>query len=415
MQYTKEQQKAINSIDKNLQIIACAGSGKTEVISARIIEILSKKKNSRISPENIVAFTFTDKAAGELKDRIHRLCKERLGTDHGLAEMYIGTIHSYCLNLLQSPPVYKYLKYDVLTDVQQRLFIDRHSKKSGLSSTPLLKGGYLERWKDSKLYQQLIGIITEGAVDLKKIPKGIKAALAEYDNLLEEKKYFDYSKIIATAVKELQKNKELRELIGKKIKYLVIDEYQDINPLQEKLIKIIHDLGSIICVVGDDDQTIYQWRGSDVDNIIHFIDRYPKVETVPLEKNFRSSKGIVESAVGVITKNADRISKKMFSANAQNYERGDILALNFKNPSDEASWIAGKIKSLIGTPYKDKIDSKSRGLTYSDFAVLLRSVRNDGDIVISALEKAHIPFIIGGMNNLFKTEEIDIIKHVFIF
>src|SRR5919198_6251404 len=106
--YTQSQLRAIRTIDRNLQIIACAGSGKTQVISRRIINILESKKSIGIKPENIVAFTFTEKAAGELKDRIQRLCLEHLGTDEGLAEMYVGTIHAYCLNLLQQPPVYHF-------------------------------------------------------------------------------------------------------------------------------------------------------------------------------------------------------------------------------------------------------------------------------------------------------------------
>ena len=111
MNYTTNQLRAINTFDSNLQIIACAGSGKTQVISRRIVEILQSKKMKGVGPGDIVAFTFTEKAAAELKDRIHRLCLEVLGDDTGLAEMFVGTIHAYCLNLLQQPPVYKYLKY----------------------------------------------------------------------------------------------------------------------------------------------------------------------------------------------------------------------------------------------------------------------------------------------------------------
>jgi len=167
MKYTPSQLDAIRTIDKNLQIIACAGSGKTQVISRRIVEILRTKKVNGVTPGNIVAFTFTEKASGELKDRIQRLCLEELGTDEGLSEMYVGTIHGYCLNLLQQPPIYKFLKYGVLTEVQQRLLIDRNSSKSGLTETPLLAGGELMRWKDSRLYQTLLGVLEEGHIKRK--------------------------------------------------------------------------------------------------------------------------------------------------------------------------------------------------------------------------------------------------------
>jgi DNA helicase-2/ATP-dependent DNA helicase PcrA len=159
VKYTPSQLRAIATIDRNLQIIACAGSGKTQVISRRIVNILESKKSSGIGPQNIVAFTFTEKAAGELKDRIQKLCVEHLGSDEGLAEMYVGTIRGYCLNLLQQPPVYHFLKYSVLTDVQQRLLIDRNSKKSGLTEVSMLDGRTLTRWVDSRLYQTLLGVM----------------------------------------------------------------------------------------------------------------------------------------------------------------------------------------------------------------------------------------------------------------
>ena len=416
MNYTDRQKEAITCISQNLQIIACAGSGKTQVISARIVNILKTKKSQGITPANIVAFTFTDKAAGELKDRIHRLCKEELGSDLGLAEMFVGTIHAYCLNLLQAPPLYKFLKYTVLTDVQQRLLIDRNSTKSGLTKVPLLTGGTLERWKDSRLYQQLLGIYGEGNVNLKKVPAGVKSAVQQYYELLEAKKYLDFTMIIAQAVAEIQNNDALREKVSTQLKYLVVDEYQDVNPLQEMLIRQLHDLGANLCVVGDDDQTIYQWRGSDVSNIIEFANRYPKVKQVPLNDNYRSSSGIVLAARQVIeNNNPARLPKKMESTDAQPHQRGDVLALAFNDPAQEATWIAGKIKALHGTSYKDKKDSQARGLTHADFAILLRSVRNDAPPILSALDAAGIPYIVGGMNGLFDTAEIQAIRAAFFF
>ena len=183
MEYTPEQRRAIETVDQNLQIIACAGSGKTQVISARVVHLLNAQRGEGVTPANIVAFTFTDKAAAELKDRIHRLCVEELGTDQGLGDMYIGTIHGYCLNLLQEPPLYRYLKYQVLTEIHQRLFIDRNSRRSGLSQTPLLNGGTLSRWKDSKLYQQLLNICVETDVDCDLIPDQVQNCMEMYREL----------------------------------------------------------------------------------------------------------------------------------------------------------------------------------------------------------------------------------------
>jgi DNA helicase II / ATP-dependent DNA helicase PcrA len=415
MNYTSSQLEAINTVDSNLQIIACAGSGKTQVISARIVEILRSKREQGVVPSNIVAFTFTDKAAGELKDRIHRLCNEELGSDIGLAEMFVGTIHAYCLDLLQSPPLYRYLKYRVLSDIQQRLLIDRYSQQSGLTTVRLLNGQSLERWKDSKLYQQLLAICEESGVDPSLLPPQVVAARQDYANLLHTKRYLDYTMILSETLKEIRGSQGLRTLLASKVKFLVVDEYQDVNPLQEKLVQELHSLGANLCVVGDDDQTIYQWRGSDVRNIIEFSERYAPVKQIALNENFRSSRAIVSAARQVAERNAERLSKKMESTEAQPYVRGDLLALSFKTPDEEATWIATRIRSLHGTEYRDRKTDPPRGLMYSDFAVLLRSVRNDAAPILAALDQAGLRYVVGGMNRLFDTAEIATIRKAFFF
>lgn len=414
MEYTASQSRAIRTIDRNLQIIACAGSGKTQVISERIVNIMVAKQQSGVTPENIVAFTFTEKAAGELKDRIQRLAVERLGSDQGLAGMYVGTIHAYCLNLLQQAPVYRFLKYSVLTEVQQRLLIDRNSKKSGLTETPLMDGRFLSRWIDSRLYQTLVSVLDEGGVNARMVPIRVRKAAEKYRELLHEKKYLDYSGMLRCAVEELKRNTHLRTKIGNSVRFLVVDEYQDVNPLQEELIREIARLGANTCVVGDDDQTVYQWRGSDVRNIITFSDRYRNVSTERLNENFRSSKGIVQTARWIIERNSDRLPKKMESTDAQPFSRGDILALQFSDPKQEADWIAKKIKWLKGSEYHDRRDTPPRGLTYSDMAVLVRAWRDAGPIV-EALRNAEIPYLGGGMNSLFDTQEIGAIRTAFYF
>jgi DNA helicase-2/ATP-dependent DNA helicase PcrA len=343
MQYTPEQLKAIKTDDHNLQIIACAGSGKTQVISARIVHLLINRKHDGISPASIVAFTFTEKAAAELKDRIYRLCREGLGSDQGLGDMYVGTIHGYCLNLLQAPPLYSFLKYRVLTEVHQRLFIDRHSAQSGLSTTPFLNGGTLRRWQDSKLYQQLLSIYSEANVDKDQVPNRVKNSLAMYRELADGNRYLDYTTILTEALTAVRGHDGLRQKLRSQLRYLIVDEYQDVNPLQEQLIEELFHLCGNICVVGDDDQTIYQWRGSDVQNIITFVDRYPDVETIPLNVNFRSSRAVVEASRQVIERLPARLPKAMESCDAQPFDRGDVLALGFANPDSEATWIASKI------------------------------------------------------------------------
>ena len=410
MKYTRSQQEAVETTGQNLQIIACAGSGKTEVVSARIVTILEEMMPKGIKPRNIVAFTFTDKAAAELKSRIALLCRNRLGEVNGLAEMYVGTIHGFCLELLQTY-MYKFLKYSVLNDVQARLLVDRNSVKSGM------KGLGLQRYRDSSLYLDVLEVVREAETDMKKlIGHPVMEALKMYDDLLDSKAYLDYTKIMSEAVAGLIADEDLREKIKERVKYLIVDEYQDVNPLQEELIRQLAKLGANICVVGDDDQAIYEWRGTEVGNILTFEKRYSKVKVARLEENFRSSKGIVETATQVIERNdPNRLQKKMRSSFSQAFERGDILALSFSDPNEEAVWIASKIRSLVGMPFRDKPDEIERGLSWSDFAILLRSVRNNGGPIMQALSAAGIPYVVLGMNDLFNTPEVKAARAVFLF
>jgi ATP-dependent DNA helicase UvrD/PcrA len=413
MDYTPRQLEAINHLDGNLQIIACAGSGKTQVISQRIINILREKGPEGISPGNIVAFTFTEKAAGELKDRIHRLCREQLGSEFGLAEMFVGTIHGFCLDLLQTY-LYRFLKYRVLNDVQQRLLIDRHSRESGLSDLRTHDGKALKRWVDSKLYQKILSIVREARIDEGVLgDHPIRDALAKYHGLLDRKCYLDYSRILLEAVSALAGNEELRQKIAGRVRYLIVDEYQDVNPLQECLIKQLHDLGAQLCVVGDDDQTIYQWNGSDIGNILSFAERYPGVRQIPMGENFRSSRGVVETARSVVERNGERLTKRMVSQEKQPFLRGDLLCQKFPDPATEAQGIADKITSLRGVPFTE--NNETRGLSWSDCAILLRSVKNSAAPILDALRAADIPYLVKGMNGLFDTAEVQAAAGIFFY
>lgn len=399
--YTENQRRAITTIDRNLQIVACAGSGKTQVVSERVVEILRRGARDGTLPRNIVAFTFTDRAGAELKDRIVELVRDQLGEIHGMAEMYVGTIHGYCLQLLQSH-LPEYFKFQVLNEVQTRLLIDRASVKTGLRDLGL------RRWVESRLYLDVLNVLREAEIDGSKLDgHQALASLGEYQGYLNEKRYLDYTEIMLRAVTALYENEELQDWIAHQVKYLIVDEYQDVNPLQEALIRRLHDLGANICVVGDDDQTIYQWRGSNVENILTFADRYPDVLRVPIEENYRSSRGVVDSARLVIEhNNPERLEKAMTSAGFQSFERGDLLCLQFTSPHEEAAWIAQKAKSLIGQPFQDQPGQEPRGLAPSDMAVLLRSVKRTGDPIVQALRQAGLPVVVVGMTGLFDTPEV---------
>jgi DNA helicase II / ATP-dependent DNA helicase PcrA len=415
MQLTDSQRQAIEHLGGNLQLIACAGSGKTEVVARRAVHLLTPGRADSLSPKNIVAFTFTDKAAAELKDRILVRCNEALGELPGLAELYVGTMHGYCLQLLQTH-LFEYLKYSVLTDIQTRLLIARNSIKSGLSAVEILSGPSAGQMlnrapQNVKVFLEALNVLREDNVDLERVPAGLRSALDRYHTLLDEHRYLDYSRIISEAVAALQdtteeSNLRLQEFLSSDVKYLIVDEYQDVNPLQEALIRRIHDLGATVCVVGDDDQAIYQWRGSEVRNILGFADRYPNVTNVTLTENFRSSSGVVETAETIAKINTSRLPKAMLSAGHQTTERGDLLALSFPDPDAEATWIAERILELRGVPYLDAPGGDKRGLSWADCAVLLRSVKNSGEPITTGFKDAGIPYVIGGLSNLFDADEV---------
>jgi DNA helicase-2/ATP-dependent DNA helicase PcrA len=418
--YTPEQAAAIGCLDKPLQIIACAGSGKTQVISQRIARILSQ---DGIEPRNVIAFTFTEKAAAELKDRVLSIVAAERGHVAGLAEMYIGTMHGYTLDLVQRL-VPETFKFSVLTDVTARMLVDRNSKKSGLTECPTISPGtpHLRRYVNSALYLQAMSVLREDEIDIERIPQGVLESYRKYQLLLHQSAYFDYTQMINLAVALLESDpdegpveKTVLDHVRTDIRYVVVDEYQDVNPLQERLVRGLTRFGANLCVVGDDDQTIYQWRGSEVANIVTFADRYDGVEQVTLADNFRSSKGVVELGRSVAERipEGNRLGKKMVAAGHQVWERGDLLALSFDTAEQEAAWMCERIEAMRGVAFADAPGADPRGLSWSDFAVLFRSVAKDADALVEEMRRRNIPYVVKGLNRLFDSPEISAVVGIF--
>jgi len=412
MKLTDTQSIAIAHEGENVQLIACAGSGKTEVVARRVVHLLTPGREGSMAPRNIVAFTFTERAAAELKERIYDRCREAFGAMTGLAEMYVGTIHGFCLELLKSE-VPKYLKFDVLNEVQQTLLIDRHSSKSGLTTSTDLNGNALRRYVDTANYGAALAILREAAVNEAAL-KGcsVLTGMEAYRALLDERSYLDYSAIMDEAVEVLFSDEDLRKRLSERVRQVIVDEYQDVNPVQESVVQALRDLGAHLCVVGDDDQVLYQWRGSDVQNILTFEDRYAPVKQVRLEDNFRSSDGIVETARAFIEQNTERLVKEMKPAGAQAYEPGDLVALSFATPDDEARYIVETCRALQGVAIEEP-DGKKRGIAWSDMAILLRSVAKNAAPVTRALDAAGVPYLVVGMNELFATAEARAARDLF--
>lgn len=392
----------------NLQLIACAGAGKTQRVAERVVGQLGLEG---VAPENVVAFTFNERAAAELKDRIAGIFEDRYGTREGLADLYVGTIHGYCLELLQSH-AFEALSYNVLDDVQQRLFISRNCRKVGLTSVL----GW-QRYFNAGTFAELMAILREGDVDLAAL-EGTDAAecLERYCQLLHEKKYLDFTSIMSEAVAALEEDEEFRDRVREKVRYLTVDEYQDINPLQERLIRQLVDLGADVTVVGDDDQLLYSWRGSAISNILQFDERYDDVAIERLERNFRSSRGIVDLARHVIEHNdPDRLEKGMVSAGNQTYEERDIELVEFDGPGAEAHHIVERIKEQLGASFRDSPDEAPRGLAFNDMAILVRT-RLLMPAIVGALEQAEIPYIVAGVSSsLFDAAEAIAARELFYF
>lgn len=363
---TDQQQEAIDEIDRNLQIIACAGSGKTEVITRRIANILRSKPD--VGPENIVAFTFTEKAAASMKGRITKA----LGTDgQQIDRMYIGTIHGFCHHLL-SKYAEAFREYRILDTVKSHLFVSRYWAECGMEDLGL------EAYpRNVNLFVQCIDKMIDDYDRADTWTQRQRDVLEKYISCLYRHGYIDFSLMIFETLRQIETNPAVSGSLSR-IKYLVVDEYQDVNDLQEKLILRIARVGANICVVGDDDQTIYQFRGSNADNMISFAERYPDVHQVRLEQNFRCADGIVDVADCIIGRNSRRIPKKMISG-AEN------LAANIK-----ASRYSGKEAQFDGIAEK-MAELHRDGIPWREMAILVRKGKAIAP-VSAALDRAGIPF-----------------------
>lgn len=393
-------------LDQHVQLVACAGAGKTEAVSRRVIEQLELPG---VTPANVVAFTFNERAAAELKERIALRWVERTGSREGLADLYVGTIHGFCLELLQQNH-YDVLPYRVLNDVQQRHLITRNSRKCGLGDL-----GW-QRYRDAGTYGELMAILREADIDETVLAGSTaEACLDKYLGVLADKRYLDFSAIVAETVGLLDEDSGFRDRVAERVLYLTVDEYQDVNPVQERLVSRLEGLGATLTVVGDDDQLLYAWRGSSVANILEFAGRYQNVTSDRLERNFRSSRGVVDLARGVVEhNNPDRLEKSMVSAGSQAYEDGDIELVQFEHPEEEADHIATRILDLVGKEFRDQLDTEVRGLSLADFAVLVR-VKKLIPAIADAFERRQIPYVVGGVSSLFSTAEVAAAQDLFYF
>jgi len=405
-------QKNPKLLQGNVQIIACAGSGKTEFVSERIAYQIQQ---GIAKPSEIVALTFNDAAAEELKFRVRDKIKELLGRQPDIGDMYIGTIHAFSFKILQDF-VPEYHGYDMLDENSRKAFAVS-LKWDGINLWALyntLKGlGYrlpystnnnpkrYENWTLNTLLADIDFFREESIIDDQIADVHYKEALNIYLSKLRERKFLDFSGILKLAVDHLEDDKYIIQQIQKQYKFYTIDEYQDVNPIQEKLIRLVSGQKNV-CVVGDDDQSIYQWRGADVENIIGFTKRYKGALTYKLEINRRSHDNIIKCASDFISTNTKRLTKSI-KINTAKSDQGDLYKLCFNSQQEEVDWIVNKIRALYGKEYIDK--GQPRKLKYSDVVLLFRR-RNDAHIYKEALEQAGINVIYSGMGGLMEAPEV---------
>jgi len=381
-----EQAAIVTDRNDRLQVIACAGSGKTRSIAARVADLIREGE----SPDSIVAFTFTEKAAAELKERIYEYVQEVKGEEFlgRLGPMFVGTIHGYCFRLLQDH-VPKYGNYDVLDEHRHAAMVSRRWHELGLGALAR------KHWESVDLFLRAVDVIGNeliASADLAGRP--IEECYQTYRDMLERYRFLTFGQIIAQTVEVLQSQPEIYERVRASLRHLIVDEYQDINPAQEKLIELLAAAPARLCVVGDDDQAIYQWRGSDVANIVDFQARYPEAVARKLEDNYRSRPNIVSASNSF----AQTIPNRLVKAMQARREDGpaEVTPWCAETAEDEAVVIADHIAKL-----------HAEGWAYRDMAVLYRSVRTSAPPLVAALETRNIPFNCGGRTGLFVHPEIN--------
>ena len=377
--------RAVEHRGGHLQIIAAAGSGKTEVVSQRVASLLA----DGVAPRSIVAFTFTERAAEELRQRIAARAQELLGDAvvDRLGGLSVGTIHAYCFRLLQQY-VPRYETYDVLDDNQLTAFLSREGKFLGVR----VFDPQNRLFASIERFRKALDVVENELLEPGDLPEPLRSVLRDYYAALERYRLLTYGQQVVRAVRELERP-EIAARVHADLRHLVVDEYQDVNPAQERLIELLAGPQVELCIVGDDDQAIYQWRGSDVNNIVTFRDRYPAVASYEITTNRRSLPTIVSAANGFARSIPGRLDKTMQAARVAGHPGSQLVVWNGATELDEAGWVA----SLI-------LDFAARGVPFRDMAVLVRG-RAAYPRLMEQFATFDIPVQPGGRAGLFEQPE----------
>jgi DNA helicase II / ATP-dependent DNA helicase PcrA len=415
--FTKSQLEAMSHRKGHLQIIACPGSGKTEAVSQRIAGMVQEG----IKPKGIAAFTFTEKAAEELKNRVRGILEKDCPDRSDIGDMFIGTIHEFCFQMIREiDPVYR--TYDVLDDARRIAFLAKPQNFFTKVGLVKLKNHHELRHFDTiNRFVYSVDVMLMDNINPKDLDdERFADCFEKYLDVLDEERYFDFSTIIHKFVTEIMNDPKKQKIISEKIKHVILDEYQDVNGQQELLLSLLSRDADSVCVVGDDDQCIYHWRGSNPNLIASFKKRYENdydVTQVHLDTNFRSTDAIVHTATSLIRNNTDRLVKSMKHNKKlkRKYEKGDIVHKHFDSEPEEESFVVQKIQDLVGTDFIDK-KNNPYALSLGDMAILVRT-NEDGEKMIRALERNGIDCVAYNSNSVFDRAEVrfamDCISYVF--
>lgn len=383
------QQEAVCQLEGPLLILAGAGSGKTSTMTHRIAHMLEEG----ISPYSILAVTFTNKAAREMRERVEELAGDRAGS------MWIMTFHAMCLRILRVyPEEAGYEPNFVIYDgTDQKTLVKNILKENGISDREFAPQYLLavisdqkEKGVDPEQYRE--------TMENNYKTKAIYLVYREYQKRLRQNNAMDFDDILLNTVKLFERNEEILLRYQERFQYIMVDEYQDTNHIQYRLIRQLADRHHNLCVVGDDDQCIYQWRGADIRNILDFESDFPEAKVIKLEQNYRSKGNILDAAYSVIRNNRGRKSKKLWT----DRDSGEKLRYyRANNDHEEAAYVARQIGYM-----------NRAGRPLTDFAILYRT-NAQSRLFESALSREGIPYrVLSGMRYYDRKEIKDIMCYM---
>ena len=383
------QKNAVLSIDGPLLIVAGAGSGKTKVLTSRIAHII-KTKNA--FPNQILAVTFTNKAAKEMHSRVSKI----LGAS-AIGLSWLGTFHSICAKLLRKHASAVNLKSNfTIIDTDDQIRLIKNICKAENIDVKQLAPRYIiaiiDKWKNKGLYPQEVSINKKDIYE-----KTILPVYKIYQQKLVELNACDFGDLILHSVKILEKSKDIRDIYCKNFRYILVDEYQDTNYIQSKWLNLLAEKNRNLCCVGDDDQSIYSWRGAEIKNFLEFDKTYKDTKVIRLEQNYRSTENILTVASSLISNNQNRVGKTLKST----MEAGDLIQLNcFKNGKDEAIGVS------------DEIEKIKKDFSLNNIAILVRAIFQTREFEERFL-KIGMPYrILGGIKFYERAEIKDSVAYL---